>query len=277
MGARTNNLSRKLATILGRSAGHFRFDLRQVDGTSFDGKKAVHGLNARLYFVGARGEVFRLARRRGDEAILVPLVDGDLDHVRHWLSVSMLWGPVPSGSGTRQIVYESAQVAAYHAAFQDVEALQLIRAEWVGKRPAGEGDATEFDSGAAGHPHWHVDAVSEIRERLRRQSQEQRERERFRDKFIREEAAGRRYVDFEELLEAAGPAENGAPPEYEQLDETLSSLHLAQCAPWHREPWDGPVGVASPQAHNPGDFDQLANWICSTAAYLRHEFDKAIG
>jgi hypothetical protein len=274
--ARTNHLRTQLADILGRAERHFSFDLRQVDGTSFDGRSASYGLNARLYFVGPGGEVFKRARERGGEAILVPLVEGDLLQIRSWLSVSMLWGPGPQVSGRRQIIYRSAQVAVYQATFQDVEALQLVRAEWVGKRLAGEAGPTEFDSGAAGHPHWHVDAISEIRERLRRQREEQRELDRLREEFMRQEAADRQYVDFDDLVEAARPASNAA-PEYDDLDATLSSLHLAQCAPWHREPWDGGVGGSSPHAHNPGAFEELANWIRSTVAYLRHEFEKAVG
>jgi hypothetical protein len=271
----THNLGRTLANILGRAAKACAFDLRQVDGTSFDGKQAAFGLHARFRFVGPHGELFRLERARGGEALLVPLIAGDLEHNRHWLSVSMHWDPVPSKSRTPQLIYRSAQIAVYEAHFQSVDALQLVRAEWAGKRLAEEQGATEFDSGAAGHPHWHIDAVSGIKERLREQREEQRASERFREEFMRDAAEQRQYVDFDELLNTTRPAEN-APPDYD-FGDTLSSLHLAQCAPWHHQPWDGSVGVATPQAHNPSTFEEMASWVSSTVRYLRHEFEKAVG
>ena len=121
-------LGRRLANILGRAAKSYSFDLRQVDGTSFDGRQASFGLHARLRFVGPRGELLRLERDRGGEALLVPLIAGDLERIRHWLSVSMHWDPVPSRSRTPELIYRSAQVSVYDARFQGVDTLQLVRA-----------------------------------------------------------------------------------------------------------------------------------------------------
>ena len=98
--------------------------------------------------------------------------------------------------------------------------------------------------------------------------------QRFREQFMRDEAAQRQYVDFDELLSTTRSADNE--PQHE-FDDTLSSLHLAQCAPWHSQPWDGSVGVVTPQAHNPATFDELASWVSSNVRYLRHEFEKAVG
>jgi len=270
----TELLRQRLERVLKDASGVYSFDLRQRDGTSFDAKQATFGLEARLRFVSSRGEAFTLERDLGGPALLVPILSKDMMHERYWLSVSMVWDPPLGGKRDRKLIYRSSQVSIYQARYAETEYLQLVRAEWTGKRLTGKDDC-EFDSESAGHPHWHVDAVSVVRGHLQKEREAQTEHQRIRDRLMREAATEREYIDFDELLKATEPSERRSP--LDELDDTLSSLHLAQCAGWHACAWDGSASTTSAHAHNPRAIDQVTDWILSTVTYLKHEIEKATG
>jgi hypothetical protein len=230
--------------------------------------------NRRLFlrFVSSRGEAFTLDRDIGGPALLVPMLGRDMSHKRYWLSVSLLWDPTAERRRERMLIYRSSQVTVYQARYAETEALQLVRAEWTGKRLTAK-EECEFDSEGAGHPHWHVDAVSVVREHLKKEREAQIEHQRIRDTLMREAAAEREYIDFDELLQATSPSERRSP--LDELDDTLSSLHLAQCAAWYRCAWDGLPNTISAHAHNPNTVDEVVDWILSTVTYLKHEIEKA--
>jgi hypothetical protein len=146
--------------------------------------------------------------------------------------------------------------------------MQLLRAEWAGLRKLGE-DNYIFEAEGAGHPHWQVDALRALTNRMRLR----REQEQARRALIEDHQNFQVVSGLDDLLAATAFSTE----ELEDPDISWSSMHLALNAPWHIQPWKKDSPASMPHAHNPVTITQIIDWATWTVSYVQQEIGRAVG
>lgn len=192
-----------------------------------------------------------VTRDRGRRTFAVPLLCRN--ERTYWVSWLEEWNPVPG----RRYRYRSSNLTVYVGPFGEPRKTQLFRAEWPGVSDWQRDGVLGLQAPGAGHPHWQIDAVSELADVHRR-------RQSARDllEFLRDDAEEFDDSLVDEIGERVGPLTA-------EIDWTRT--HFASNAGWSKDRWSGDLGSTNQHAHCPASTREIRDWICSTLVYLRHE------
>lgn len=215
------------------------------------------GLSADLINRASRQKV---GRRRGGDVPIVPLLPDEPEEISYWLGLHQRWVEDPRPN-SQLLVYHTTGITVYFGRINDLEKVQLFRAEWPGLRLRSDG-TTIFEAPGAGHPHWQFDAYHSRARQLDAERGRMAELSRTFNEMYEVE-------DFDSVL-----AEELAPEPLQRMNDCMSRLsrvHFASSTRWAQDPWDGDEQHLAMHASSPQDETEILNWVASTLIYVQRE------
>ena len=215
-------LAVKFCEILGQAKGQIIFTPQTTD------TEATLDLNGRI------GE--SIARNRGTKHRVIPLCQLSND-VFAWVGFRERWQRI---EGTKSYRFVEGGFTIHIGKQGELSKPQIMRSEWVGRcsKTFGEG---------IGHPHWQMDILETVRDRLT-------------DAPVVFETGEMPALEFGE--------QNQEKADYDLLlGLTMERMHLASAAQWWRLP---SVSIAN----SPADVAELDQWILGCIDYLHQELQR---